>query len=60
MDRRMAADLDRYITGNYGEDSVGGEIVECCGCGEQWERMDDDEICPGCGGSDIKPSTEVD
>lgn len=31
MDRRQAADLDRYITGNYGEDQFRGqEVIPLC------------------------------
>lgn len=40
MDRIMAADLDRYITGNYGEDQFRDEdeydpygLITCTNCG---------------------------
>lgn len=36
MDRRMAEDLDRHITGNWGEDSVPDED-ECEACGSTRE-----------------------
>jgi hypothetical protein len=29
MDRRMAQDLDRHITGNYGEDQLRDDQVPC-------------------------------
>lgn len=36
MDSRQRADLDRYITGNYGED--------------QFRDEPDEDACPECGG----------
>lgn len=45
MDRRMSQDLDRYITGNYGEDEFGEECGECGG--EGWVVADcfEDTCC---------------
>ncbi len=42
-------ELDRYITGNYGEDQYKG-LIECCTCGEMVnpDCLDDDR-CPECG-----------
>lgn len=50
MDNRMRASLDRYITGNYGEDQLRGECEcetpldgliqhkwKCPKCGTLWE-----------------------
>lgn len=37
MNRRMRAALDRYITGNWGEDSV-PDVLPCC---EECEEQDD-------------------
>lgn len=42
MDRRMGAALDRYITGNWGEDSVSDVPPSCEECPE--EKF---EKCPG-------------
>jgi len=40
MDKRMSESLDRYITGNYGEDQFRGDELEVCECED-----DSCEIC---------------
>lgn len=47
MDGRMAADLDRHITGNYGEDQLAGED-RCPACGNVVEDFDEDEGAAEC------------
>jgi hypothetical protein len=43
MNRTMTADLDRHITGNYGEDSVARDGEFCI-----WEDCDQEPVyCPG-------------
>lgn len=47
MDRQLDRNaLDRYITGNYGEDRYRG-MVECQVCGELYDP-DDSQECPNC------------
>ena len=64
MDRSMKASLDRYITGNYGEDQLDqleelGGLTDCPVCGapdilhEEFDRIteamtNDDEFCTRC------------
>ena len=48
-DKRMDAALDRYITGNYGEDQFKGCRYECAKCGKELEEEEifdfDNEPC---------------
>lgn len=49
-------DIDREITGNYGEDSCGEEVVACtcdkCNepiyVGDRYYKFDDETICEEC------------
>jgi uncharacterized CHY-type Zn-finger protein len=52
--RRMSEDLDRYITGNYGEDQFKNDTFYCGFCGKEFS-IDEYElmggICSNCGES---------
>jgi len=74
MNKRQRQDLDRYITGNYGEDQLRDETaarlsplivaVECVCCGHRQEidpetvDPNDGPICPKCCGLMIVKSAE--
>ncbi len=46
MDRRMSAALDRHITGNWGEDSVGDVPPSCEDCPEErYEKCSGQDKC---------------
>lgn len=45
------ADLDRHITGNYGQDGPEGDVWECETCGEMDPSLRSDEepvLCRSC------------
>ena len=46
LDSRQRNELDRHITGNYGEDRFkgGGENCQLCD-----DPCDEDDTCPNCG-----------
>jgi hypothetical protein len=49
MDQRMRNDLDRHITGNYGEDQFRGMEDECS-CGHfRSEHVNGEGLCFGTG-----------
>ena len=55
MDSRMRNELDRHITGNYGEDRFKGQEPEECQLCEA--LCDEDDVCPKCG--PMKPYSVV-
>lgn len=50
MDRREADALDRYITGNYGEDQFENEEEKRCSCGAPIPCL-----APKYGGQHVRP-----
>jgi hypothetical protein len=45
--QRERDDLDRHITGNYGEDEY-KDCVECAGCGTLTHNIQPGEYCEEC------------
>jgi predicted Zn-ribbon and HTH transcriptional regulator len=50
-DRHMSDSLDRWITGNYGEDQFGAPN-RCRNCGKSEEDANLDGTCSECGSDD--------